>query len=492
MDLKTSKILNFVSLKNLVSSIANKTKYHILILSIILLLQGCASTGLNEDLGTTIEGSGNKIVFTWSDDHPFAQLYKKRKIYLVAEYMEENQNGKIRPVRQVIPTPPQEFIDLNTKVFQLPNQLRSIPHNQKICLHLSMDNKPIPVRSNSGNGETSRFSFPAWQQLVFNTTKDTYEEKTISLAKYQYEQAKAAEQSALNAEFGDLKNLNTILKAENTVLKTAINTREDCNAIEIVADKPKLTGDVMPEELIPIAATAICTQSSTFFLDYYDSRKEYFDGYRNNRNAVLKDPDNFKLIQVLPAMLLNLKNKEIINHPIFSDVQDELNQYLMHFNIYVKYFDTEGVYKPRKDYLSTSKYALEAGQFDIFAALIDGKTPTNVSRENVTEVVMHELMELNNCIADTTVHFRTKKQSYDLNLINAPQRAIASSKYFVKACKAAFDNREETAKKFTEQRINAEKKLRDIEAKIALRESSSPMSSSKQKLNQQLCSINSN
>lgn len=449
----------------------------------------CASTGLNNNLDTEVKGQNNRIVFSWSEDHPFANEYQRGRVSLISEYVQEDLNGNSTSVRQVISNAGRDFNDLNTKVFTLPPALRSIPSNTNICLYLALNNQAIPVRTSKNVSETARFSYPKWQQNVYAKTRNDFASNVISQAEQQLQLAIEAETQATNAKFDDLNRFNKLLELENNEGISKISTLEECEDIQIEQDVINKTKDIMNADFTRTAATAICTKASFWMLENYETRKRIHQREPNN----FRDPATFEIAQVLPAMFYyinSLKKDDLFETEQFKPIAKIYQAFEKFATLTKHYYGSNKYYHPEGFTMHTSKYAHEAKQHDLFLSLVKGEIPSNVSEGQIREVVYNEHVEINNCIDDVTKHLNTKRQSYELNLLNAPKRALAATKYFVKSCKAKFEKREDVKQKFTQQRIDAEEQLAQLKARFQLTSDSDIGASGKaEMLNQNVCRV---
>lgn len=458
----------------------------------VFLLMSCVSTSLDNNLDTTLEGKGNNLVFSWSEQHPFAQTYKTARIQLVAEYVEQDPNGRTRNVKQVISQPARNFNEINTKVFTLPPKLRSIPESSNVCLYLSMNNQPIPVRASVAGSESSRFAYPFWQKNVYSQTKGEYYSRILARAKANLEKAVNAEQQALKAPFGRLKEFNNVLKKENTKGLSSISRIEQCDDIVIEPQIAKKTLDILSEDQILPTANAICTAASFDLIDQFiplyskaktDSSKEY---YR-------KQMANFPTALILPAIFRfknQLQQAGFFKTEQYMSIKPIYEQFEKLAKFASQYQQQKNVFKPSGIKIFTSPYTYEAGKLTIFDSLL-GVPNKNYTNAQLREVVYNESTEITYCTHDFIKHLNTKRQSFALNVKNAPKRAIAANTYFKNYCKSVFNNKVDTASKFTNQRIQAEQTLAELQAQYDESEMQNEKNraATEQQLNQLACKI---
>ncbi|MDT0594952.1 hypothetical protein [Glaciecola petra] len=463
-----------------------------LVFIIAFLLMSCVSTSLDNNLDTTLEGKGNNLVFSWSEQHPFAQTYKTARIQLVAEYVEQDPNGRTRNVKQVLSQPARNFSEINTKVFTLPPKLRSIPASSNVCLYLSMNNQPIPVRASVAGSESSRFAFPFWQKNVYSQTKSEYYSRILARAKANLAKAVNAEQQALKAPFSRLNEFNSVLKKENNKGLSSISRIEQCDDIVIEPQFAKKTLDILSEEQILPTANAICTAASFDLIDQFiplyskaktDSAKEFYRKRMADFSTALILPAIYRFKNQLQQAGFFASAQYMSIKPIyerFEKLAEFADQYKQQAN----------VFKPSGIKIFTSPYTFEAGKLTIFDSLL-GIPNKNYTGAQLREVVYNESSEITYCTHDFIKHLNTKRQSFALNIENAPKRAIAANTYFKNYCKSVFNNKVDTASKYTNQRIQAEKTLAQLQAEYDESElqNENNRAATDQQLNQLACKI---
>jgi hypothetical protein len=462
----------------------------IVCLSTTLFFVGCVSTGLDKNLDTEVTGESDLITFSWSDNHPFSREYQSAKIALVAEYTETNLRGSLRPVRQVIQNVGRSVDGLNKKTFRLPQRLRSIPNESNICLYLAIKNQPIPIRSSANVTETARFKFPLWEQAVTADTRRNFASDEISKSKRKLALAIEAENKAKSAKFEGLDRFNQLLSREYSVGIKRITQETDCNNIEIGPSNIIKTRDIMEPDFIDDAALSICTNASFLFPNIYERlNTQYINGQLEDA------PSTFPLVQALPAMhhyTKNLKAGDLFQDDRFKPIKSYYDRFEKWQELSSRYYDGGLYYYPQTKQIVTSVYALDAKQHELFLSLYKGKLPENIKMEEIREVVLNEYTEIQNCTVDIKKHLNTKRLSYELAVTNGPKRALASTKYFTKECKATFDKREQIIAKFTQQRSDAEKELIRVEEKSneLIITNASQNSNRRLVLNQLSCQIN--
>jgi hypothetical protein len=454
------------------------------------LLFSCASTSLNNNLDTTVEGKGNNLVFSWTDQHPFAQNYKTARMQLIAEYQELDMNGNTRPVKQVVANRSRDFPELNSKVFTLPRNLRSIPESENVCLYIAMNNQAIPVRASSGGQESSRFAFPLWQKNVYENTKGDYFNQAKRQAESNFQSAKDSEFKAKNSPFHELNNLNSVLQRENLAGVTQVNSVEDCEKLYIQPKRIAKTPDIIAEEDIQNAAASICTDASFYFFDHYIRKAIAAKTKEQTDNLVSWFSSRIDLALILPMIYRNqnqLKKNGFFESPYFTAIKVYYEQFEKSAELAKRYMQSNNVYKPEDINIWSSQYAVDAGKVNIFTNLM-GLSDKAFTQAQIKEVVINEWTEISYCTYDMVKHLNTKRKSYQLNLENAPKRAIASTKYFRNYCATTFQNHEATVEKFTQQREEAERKLNELNKQLTSSNSSAQYPS-EEVLNQRACRI---
>ncbi|MFQ3248642.1 MAG: hypothetical protein ACI9O6_000444 [Glaciecola sp.] len=460
------------------------------ILVLAIMLSSCASTSLDNNLDTKIEGKGNSVVFSWTDQHPFAQNYKTARMQLIAEYQELDMNGNTRPVKQVVANMSRDFPELNSKVFGLPRKLRSIPESSNVCLYIAMNNQAIPVRASTGGNESSRFAFPLWQQNVFEQTKGDFFNQIKNKAESNLRSARDSEYKAKNSPFHELNNLNNVLQRENLAGISKVSSMEDCDKLYIEPKFVAKTPDILPAEDIQTAAASICTDASFYFFDNYINRAVAAKTKEQIDELIPWFYNRIDLALILPMIYRNqtqLKQNGFFETANFTAIKDYYEQFVQSAEQAQKYMQKSNAYKPDGINIWSSQYAVEAGKVSIFTNLM-GLSDKAFTPAQIKEVVINEWTEISYCTFDMVKHLNTKRRSYQLNLENAPKRAIASTKYFRNYCATTFDNHEATVEKYTQQREEAEKKLDELNKQMAPTGSKTQYSS-EEVLNQKACKI---
>lgn len=486
--------MGLLMLKNSDLNIPRQKKRHkrIVLMASLFILQSCVSTSLDNNLDTTVDGKGNNVVFSWSEQHPFAQTYKTARMQLVAEYVEEDTNGNTRNVKQVLTQQARNFAEINTKVFTLPQKLRSIPRSSNVCLYLSMNNQPVPIRTSTAGSESSRFAFPFWQKNVYSKTKGDFYKQIIARAENNVRQAKDAERRALNAPFSALNNLNALLKKENTGGISTISSPEQCQDIVIKPKPIAKTLDILDEKQIAPTANAICTGASFVLVDYI-ARLNRDAKTSSAKQKIRQDIERYTHALILPTIYRSQKTLQksgFFESEQFLSIKPIYEKFANLANFAMQYKQQTNVYQPNNIEIHSSAYTKEAGKFTIYDSLL-GLPDRNYSSAQIKEVVINEWTEITYCTYDLVKHLNTKRKSYALNVENAPKRAVASTKYFKNYCASVFENKVDESAKFTNQRIQAEQKLADLKAKFSVSEldaSKNPFPT-EQQLNQLACKI---
>jgi hypothetical protein len=466
--------------------------FRVLIAVIMLLsISACASTSLDNNLDTTVEGKGNNIVFSWTNQHPFAQNYKTARMQLIAEYRELDMDGNTRPVKQVVSRMSRDFPEINSKVFTLPQKLGSIPDTTNVCLYIAMNNQAVPVRTSVNGKESSRFAFPLWQQSVYKDTKEDFYNQVKRRAEDNLRSARESEQKAISSPFHELNNFNAVLQRENVSGMNKVTKLDDCNSLLIEPKPIAKTLDILPADQIQSAAANICTNASLYSYDNYinklakastkDQRTAATNWLANRLNMALILPTIFRQQTALQAA-------GFFDTPNFASIKSYYELFSQWATGAQKYQQKSNVYKPADLRIWTSPYALEAGKVDIFMSLL-GVSEKSFTPAQIKEVVINEWTEISYCTFDMVKHLNTKRKSYQLNLENAPKRAVASTKYFRNYCATVFENHDAVVKKYTQQRIEAERKLEELNKQLSPTSMANTEHPSEEILNQNYCKI---
>lgn len=413
------------------------------------LTMSCGSTKLGNNLGTTVSGQGNQLVFAWQSDHPFAANYQRDPIIVVAEYVEIDTNGNKRNVRQYL-TPRHSRHQVsqsaaNIRSFQLLSQLPSPPdRSSPICLYMESKGQVIPIRDPS-LGETARFRFPEWEQSVRKNTVSLLAERDLSIARNNV--------TVLSDQLSAIKrNLNTNLNDFNRQLANEglantldISQANQCPNIQLANSTQKRPYDVLEENQIPVAAREICSFRT-------------FNG--------LYVPSGGVKALVLAYLAIITPEKTFSVNDINANRETDFVQFLKILDAHKKKVLADD-YNPqlgsKNDYIRFSAHAVSM-QPSAIQALEKVTTLTANEIAIINQVLAAELDVFSSCIDEGEQQLKTKRIAWEKQVAASPQRRVAREAFLQQRCESLFVEAEQNLQRTEEALIKAKNELAKLES----------------------------
>ncbi len=441
-----------------------------------LILASCVSTELNNQLGTEVVGKGTQIEFTWDADHPFAQQYARQNIVLVAEYLELDQNGRSKPVRQILSRSNNQFAEIRKKVFSLPAQLRSIPASANVCLYLQMNRQAIPLR-NAGNFDTARFQYAEWAQLVASSTGRNLLSQDIALAERNLAIAERNLETALIQQNQSIDDFNQQLASENLAQAITIYDASDCKNISVAAMEQNKPFDVLEKEKHLPTALNVCAArafNSVLFADAIAKQK-------------------IPSVRLLPSITkLNKGNLDALKLRLDDARKQQLQIFTQSLVNFVK--NTNSNYKPeigsRNDLLPVSSYTSQR-QEEVLRAMSASEALSNTHLKLAVEVASNELEEFRSCVVEGQQQLQTKYEAWQKRLASSPDRVDAKSQFILQKCESLFTDNQERLRQFKQQEQAADEALTSLQARFDQLSTAPQLPAQSEVLNQQVCSLSS-
>ena len=391
-------------------------------------------------------GKGSQIEFTWDADHPFAQQYARQNIVLVAEYIELGQDGRSKPVRQVLSRSNNQFVEIRKKVFSLPAQLRSIPASSNVCLYLQMNRQAIPLR-NAGNFDTARFQYAEWAQLVASSTGRS------------------------------IDDFNQQLRSENLAQEVTIYDASDCKNISVAATEQNKPFDVLEKDLHLSTALNVCAARA----------------YNSIRFAEQIAKQEIPSVRLLPSIIkLNKTNLEALIEKLDAPRKQQLQVFTQSFMGFVQ--NTNANFKPalgsRNDLLPVSAYTFQR-QNAVLNAL-SANQPVNEAQLTLgVEVVSNELEEFKSCVVEGQQQLKTKYEAWQKRIASSPDRVDAKTQFIVQKCESMFTDNQQRLRQFKQQEESADETLTQLQARLDQLALAPNLPVQSAALNDQICSLSS-
>lgn len=442
----------------------------------ITLLSACVSNDLNNNLDTKVVASQNIIKFSWDEAHPFANEYQNSTILLVAEYLEQNNHGNIRPVSQILARSNLNTYNiLGSKTFSLPLTLRSVPVENNICLYLQVNNKAVPVRA-AGRGDTARFSYPSWSKQISHLTKQEFNQQNMRQA----EQNLAAINNAINklnrAKKERIAEFNRQL-LDTTKTSVQVNERADCDNIYLQAGIIEKPYGVVEQDEILQTAQRNCMYKSYRGIEIVSKYKKL--GY----------------VSVLPIIILSRDKFKLDTASLNSKEQKGLANFSKMFTAHYPYIKSGSNFKPHYGDQSINDQNIKVSEFSSelarksISSILSGKKLNETQKKSISKRIGVELVAVEQCIAEGVNQLTTKRKAWELQNKAMPERVKARQNFVVNQCHNMFEEGNYDLAKLEQQQIKATDTLAAIQ--VSNKDQSQPVSTSTNEieLNQQVCSL---
>lgn len=447
-------------------NIANKLPLYLL----PLILTACVSTELDSNLDTQVVAQNNQIKFSWDKKHPFAKEYAQGTMSLIAEYQEVTLNGKTKPVRQIIARSYQRRQSIeNPRIFTLPNKLSSMSNSENICLYLSINRRPIPIRASSAS-DTARFSYPQWQQLVVTNTKNQIINSELSTATNNLRYAEQQLETKQRQFQHHINDFNQQLQQENLVQNVNIQNSSQCASLRIAGSNLVKPHDVVEQENITTTANKVCTHRAKVGME---------KGYAN-------------VISVLPYSFLKAA-KQPVKTSDMTPIRKK--QYQAFRSTFIKYYDTIGKnssYQPelgkKSDSISISSYSKDL-QMKAYKYLTGDKRLNDKENEIITKIVSVELEAFGTCVVEGEKQLTTKLLAWQNKVKSTPSRDTAKESFLRKKCQALFKENEVVLNQLSQEKQKATSDLERTKKLIAQGNSTMQLPPQDTVLNQNSCSL---
>ena len=441
-----------------------------------LMLASCVSTELNSQLGTEVVGKGSQIEFTWDADHPFAQQYARQNIVLVAEYLELDQSGRSKPVRQVLSRSNNQFAEIRKKVFSLPPQLRSIPASSNVCLYLQMNRQAIPLR-NAGKFDTARFKYAEWSQLVATSTGRRLLSQDIATAERNLAIAERNLETSLNQQNQSIDDFNQQLASENLAQAITIYEASDCKNITVAATEQSKPFDVLEIEQHLPTALNVCAARA----------------FNSVRFAEAIAKQEIPSVRLLPSIIkLNKTNLDALIGRLDSQRKQQLQIFTQSFLRFVQ--NTNSNFKPeigsRNDLLPVSEYTYQR-QDTVLRALGASQVANEAQLTLGVEVVSNELEEFKSCVVEGQQQLKTKYEAWQKRIASSPNRIDAKTQFIVQKCESMFTDNQQRLREFKQQEEAADETLTKLQARFDQLGLAPNLPTQSAALNEQVCSLSS-
>lgn len=377
------------------------------------LLAGCASTGLGDNLGTTVSASDMTVSLQWVPEHPLDAQLRSRPLMLVAEYQTGSDEAWVREV-----VGKGAGINSRSVDFRLPTVLKAVPSGS-VCLFVEISGRTrLPVRPTSRGEDATRFTYPAWVGYVRASSAILVEVNDRE------RQRAAVEDLARRVE-----------TQQAHIAKSGWSTPQSCDVAPERGDEDTSSRpyDVVVPPEQDTTARRVCIHRLTF-------AKEIFS---NRLKDAEKDPALAKKLCSLPVLISDLaKAAESGGMPRLSEKtglprKRQASEFLGDLH---KFGPTVGRnYLPHigsaSDYLSIGQDGSSA-QCRILA-----KQSSSADEDGIT-VLGASLDSYFGCVADVREQLTTKYAAWSSETRSAPQRKKQYVQYVMGQCRKAFANLE--------------------------------------------------